>query len=206
MGAYAQLLTQRYRSKLDAEADQFLAFIIGAANRMSTLVRDLLAYARLTTEIERPSSIALDEDLEAALTHLKQAIDESGARVTHDPMPNLPVDRGQMVRLFQNLVGNAVKYRQANRPAEIHISAEARETEWTISIRDNGIGFDMKTRQPCSHRLSGCTRLRSILGRASVSQFASVSCRRKAGEFGPSRSQVKEQLSSSRYPLRPHRR
>ena len=111
---------------------------------MSTLVRDLLAYARLTTEIERPSSIALDEDLEAALTHLEQAIDESGARVAHDPMPNLPVDRGQMVRLFQNLVGNAVKYRQANGPAEIHISAEARETEWTISIRDNGIGFDME--------------------------------------------------------------
>ena len=61
----------------------------------STLVRDLLAYARLTTEVERPSSIALDEDLEAALTHLKQAIEESGARVTHDPMPTLPVDRGQ---------------------------------------------------------------------------------------------------------------
>ena len=81
MGADAQLLTQRYRSKLDAEADQFLAFIVGAANRMSTLVRDLLAYARLRTEVERPSSIALDEDLEAALTHLKQAIDESGARV-----------------------------------------------------------------------------------------------------------------------------
>jgi PAS domain S-box-containing protein len=144
MGAYAQLLTQKYRGKLDAEADQFLAFIVGAANRMSTLVRDLLAYARLTTEVERPSSIALDEDLEAALTHLKQAIDESGARVTHDPMPTLPVDRGQMVRLFQNLIGNAVKYRQADRSPKIHISAEPQATEWIISIRDNGIGFDPK--------------------------------------------------------------
>ena len=64
---------------------------------------------------------SLDEDLEAALTHLKQAIEESGASVTHDPMPTLPVDRGQMVRLFQNLVGNAVKYRQADRPSKVHI-------------------------------------------------------------------------------------
>jgi light-regulated signal transduction histidine kinase (bacteriophytochrome) len=111
---------------------------------MSALVRDLLAYARLTTEEERPSSVALDEDLEAALTHLDQAIKESGASVTHDPMPTLQVDRGQMVRLFQNLVGNAVKYRKSNEPPKVHISAEQKGEEWVISIRDNGIGFDPK--------------------------------------------------------------
>lgn len=142
MSTYAQLLTRKYGGKLDAEADQFLAFIVNAADRMSLLVKDLLAYARLTTEEERPSSIALDEDLEAAITHLDQAIQESGARITHDPMPTLPVDRGQMVRLFQNLVGNAVKYRKPDQPSEIHISAEQKGTEWVISIRDNGIGFD----------------------------------------------------------------
>jgi len=74
MGAYAQMLTQRYKGKLDADADKFLGFIVDAAGRMSKLVQDLLAYARLATEEERPSSIALDEDLEAALTHLNQAI------------------------------------------------------------------------------------------------------------------------------------
>ena len=74
MGAYAELLTRKYGGKLDAEAGQFLAFIVNAAGRMSTLVQDLLDYARLTTEEERPSSIALDEDLEAAITHLDQAI------------------------------------------------------------------------------------------------------------------------------------
>ena len=142
MGTYAQLLTRKYGGKLDAEADQFLAFIVSAAGRMSSLVQDLLAYARLTTEDERPSSIALDEDLEAAITHLDQAIQESDARITHDPMPTLPVDRGQMVRLFQNLVGNAVKYRKPGQPSEVHISAEQKGTEWVISIRDNGIGFD----------------------------------------------------------------
>jgi PAS domain S-box-containing protein len=142
MSMYAQLLTHKFAGKLDAEADQLLAFIMSGSIRMSALVRDLLAYARLTTEEERPSSVALDEDLEAALTHLSQAIEESGARVTHDPMPTLQVDRGQMVRLFQNLVGNAVKYRKPDQPPRVHISAEQKGAEWVISIRDNGIGFD----------------------------------------------------------------
>ena len=142
MRAFAELLLTRYRGRLDAEADKFLDFIIAGAGRMGSLIQDLLAYARLTTENERPSSIALDEDLEAALTHLEQAITESGASITHDPLPVLAVDRGQMVRLFQNLIGNAVKYRKANQPSRVHISAEQKGAEWMISIRDNGIGFD----------------------------------------------------------------
>lgn len=144
VSAYSQLLTNKYRGMLDAEADQFLNFLLSASARMSELVRDLLAYARVATEEERPSSVALDEDLEAALTHLDQAITESGASVTHDPMPTLQVDRGQMVRLFQNLIGNAVKYRKSDQPPKVHISAEQKGAEWVISIRDNGIGFDPK--------------------------------------------------------------
>ena len=142
MKMYAQLLTGKYRGKLDSEADKFLVFITAAALRMSTLVTDLLAYARLTTENERPCSVSLDEDLEAALTHLEQAIQESGASITHEPLPTLPVDRGQMVRLFQNLVGNAVKYRKPDNVPMVHISAEQKGAEWVISIRDNGIGFE----------------------------------------------------------------
>ena len=142
MSVYAELLTKEHKGKIDAEADKYLDFIVSAANRMSGLVRDLLAYARLKTEVERPSSIALDEDLEAALTHLNQAITESGASITHDPMPTLQVDRGQMVRLFQNLIGNAIKYRKPGQPPIVHISAEQKGAEWIFSIRDNGIGFD----------------------------------------------------------------
>jgi PAS domain S-box-containing protein len=142
--AYAQLLTRKYADKLDGDAGQYLGFIVSASTRMSALIQDLLTYARLTTEEQRPTSIALDEDLEAALTHLKQAIEESGASVTHDPMPTLAVDRGQMVRLFQNLVGNAVKYRKPDKPTTVHISAEQKGAEWVFSIRDNGIGFDPK--------------------------------------------------------------
>ncbi len=142
MSIYAQLLTKKYGGMLDPEADQFLRFIQNASGRMSALVRDLLAYAHLITEEQRPSSVSLDEDLEAALTHLDQAITESGATVTHDPLPTLPADRGQMVRLFQNIIGNAVKYRKPDQPPKVHVSAEQKGAEWVISIRDNGIGFD----------------------------------------------------------------
>jgi light-regulated signal transduction histidine kinase (bacteriophytochrome) len=142
MSSFAQLLTKKYDGKLDSEADRYLAFIMGASQRMSDLVRDLLEYARAATEEERPSSVALDEDLEAALTHLTQAVEESGASVTHDPMPTIQVDRGQMVRLFQNLIGNALKYRKPNQPPKIHVSAEQTGREWVITIEDNGIGFD----------------------------------------------------------------
>ena len=142
MGVYAQLLAKKYQGKLDSDADVFINHIVAGSNRMSTLVKDLLAYARTATEIERPSSIALDEDLEAALTLLAQAIEESGATVTHDPLPTMQLDRGQMVRLFQNLVGNALKYRNPNESPKIHVGAEQRGEEWVISVQDNGIGFD----------------------------------------------------------------
>ncbi|MEO7649624.1 MAG: ATP-binding protein [Bryobacteraceae bacterium] len=144
MQSYAQLLAREYQERLDADADRFLGFIVSAAARMGSLITDLLAYARVATEEGRPVSVSLDEDLEAALTHLDGAIKESGATVTHDPMPILPVDRGQIVRLFQNLIGNAVKYRKADEPAKVHISAEQKGSEWVISIRDNGIGFEPK--------------------------------------------------------------
>jgi light-regulated signal transduction histidine kinase (bacteriophytochrome) len=142
MSTFAELLTIKYTGKFDAEADQFLSYIVSASQRMSALVRDLLEYARAATEEERPTSVALDEDLEAALTHLTQAVEESGASVTHDPMPTLQVDRGQMVRLFQNLIGNALKYRKPGQAPKIHVSAEQRDEEWVISVQDNGIGFD----------------------------------------------------------------
>lgn len=140
--AYAQLLNLRYGEKLDEDADQFLKFIVDAAKRMAGLIQDLLAFARVTADEERICSVALDEDLETALTYLHQAVDESGATITHDPLPTLAVDRGQMVRLFQNLVGNALKYRSAGRPPLVHVRAEERESEWVISVKDNGIGFE----------------------------------------------------------------
>jgi PAS domain S-box-containing protein len=140
--AYAQLLSLRYKGKLDEDADQFLKFIVDGAKRMAGLIQDLLDFARVTADEERLCSVALDEDLEATLTHLQQAVDESEATVTHGPLPTLAVDRGQMVRLFQNLVGNALKYRAAGQRPLVHVYAEDRDNEWLISVKDNGIGFD----------------------------------------------------------------
>jgi len=144
MSAYAQLLIKRYAGKLDPDADAFLSFIVGGSARMSALIRDLLTFAQITTETERPSSIALDEDLETALTNLTETVVETGAIITHDPLPTIPADRGQMIRLFQNLVGNAIKYRKPAEPPVIHITARQQGPEWVISVQDNGIGFNPK--------------------------------------------------------------
>ncbi|MDQ2946149.1 MAG: ATP-binding protein, partial [Acidobacteriota bacterium] len=144
IGAYAQLLARRYKEKLDDEARSFLDLIVTGAQRMSALVDNLLTFARVQTEIDRPSSYSLDQDLETALTQLHQLIDETQAVVTHDPLPTMQADQGQMVRLFQNLVGNALKYRKADTPPAIHVSAEQKNSAWVITVRDNGIGFDPK--------------------------------------------------------------
>ena len=144
VGAYAQLLARDYKDKLDDAARGFLGLIVNGAQRMSALVENLLTFARVQTEIDRPSSYSLDQDLETALTQLRQLIDETQAVVTHDPLPTMQADQGQMVRLFQNLVGNALKYRKADTPPAIHVSAEQKNSAWVITVQDNGIGFDPK--------------------------------------------------------------
>ncbi len=144
VGAYAQLLTRRYKDKLDEEAAGFLDLIVNGAKRMSALVDDLLTFARVQTEMDRPSSYSLDQDLETALTQLHQSIEETQAVVTHDPLPTIQLDQGQMVRLFQNLIGNAIKYRKPDTPPVIHVSAEQKKSAWVISVHDNGMGFDPK--------------------------------------------------------------
>ena len=144
VAAYAELLARCYKQQLGSEAEELLERIVNGAKRMSALVQDLLTYARMTTEVDRPSSYALDQDLETALTQLQQRIAESKAVVTHDPLPEIQVDQGQMVRLFQNLVGNALKYQRPHVPPVIHVSAQRQKSEWVITVQDNGIGFDPK--------------------------------------------------------------
>jgi PAS domain S-box-containing protein len=143
VSAYAELL-RRDQSALNDQGKEFLELIVNGAKRMSALVKDLLTYAQVQTEVDRPSSCSLDQDLETALSQLEQRIQESKASVTHDPLPKLPADQGQMVRLFQNLVGNALKYQQPDVLPEIHVSAQQRGSEWVITVQDNGIGFDQK--------------------------------------------------------------
>jgi PAS domain S-box-containing protein len=142
VASYTQLLSRRYKGKLDAEADEFIAFAVDGASRMQRLIQDLLAYSRVGTkgmELLRSSS---EEALQQALINLRGAIEESGALVTHDPLPAVLADKMQLIQLFQNLVGNAIKYQNPGIP-RVHISAAGGGgKQWTFSVRDNGLGID----------------------------------------------------------------
>ena len=142
VSSYTQLLAKRYQSKLDADADEFIAYAVDGAKRMQALLYDLLEFSRIGTR-GKPFSLANCEDIvEQAMANLKIAIEESGALVSHDTLPTIKVDEGQLVRLFQNLIGNAIKFRRQEQPLHVHISAKRRHDFVTFSVRDNGIGID----------------------------------------------------------------
>ena len=141
---YLQLLSKRYKGQLDEKADEFIDYAVDGAARMSTLIRDLLAYSRVNTRGEQLQDTDANEALEFALMNLRSAIEESGAVVTHDTMPVMHADGTQLAQLFQNLIGNAIKFRAAERPPQIHISACREGGLWQFSVRDNGIGFEQR--------------------------------------------------------------
>jgi PAS domain S-box-containing protein len=142
VASYTQLLSRRYTGKLDSDADEFIAYAVDGAHRMQLLIEDLLAYCRVGTAGKPPQEISSTAALEQALQNLRGAIEESGGVVTHDPLPNVIVDGAQLVQLFQNIVGNALKYRSAETP-RVHVSAKKNHAgEWIFSMQDNGLGID----------------------------------------------------------------
>lgn len=136
-----QLLKKRYGGKLDAKADEFIAHTVDGAERMQRLIRDLLAFSRVSTRGEAMEPINLQQPLDTALKNLSVLVEECQASITHDPLPEVKIDAGQLAMVFQNLVGNALKFRGEARP-EIHIGATQEGSEWIISVRDNGIGIE----------------------------------------------------------------
>jgi len=141
VASYVQLLSRRYKGKLDKDADEFIAFAVDGASRMQNLIRDLLTYSRVT-RLARPMDIVdTDQALLAALVNLKVAVEEAKARIVHDALPSVRGDATALIALFQNLVGNAVKFRGGRTP-EVRIEAARRGDEWIFSVKDNGIGFD----------------------------------------------------------------
>jgi len=141
VSSYLQLLARRYRGKLDDDADDFIAYAVDGAERMRSLINDLLAYSRVSTHGRDFELVDCEVVFENAFANLQVAIEESGAVVTHDPLPTVMADDVQLVQLFQNLIGNAIKFR-GKEAIRIHISAERGENEWIFSVRDNGIGID----------------------------------------------------------------
>jgi PAS domain S-box-containing protein len=141
VASYTQLLSRRYKGKLDSDADEFIAFAVDGAGRMQRLIQDLLAYSRVGTQGSNLLDISSEEALQLALLNLRGAIKESGALVTHDPLPAVLADEMQLTQLFQNLVGNAIKYQGPGVP-KVHITAGSSGEKWTFSVQDNGLGIE----------------------------------------------------------------
>jgi PAS domain S-box-containing protein len=136
-----QLLQKRYQGQLDARADEFIAHSVAGIKRMETLIDDLLAYSRVSTQARPPAQTDSGAVLENVLANLALAISESGAVVTHDPLPLVEADSTQLAQVLQNLIANAIKFHARANPA-IHIGVESTPGMWTFSVADNGIGIE----------------------------------------------------------------
>lgn len=141
VGSYVQLLGKRYRGKLDQDADEFIGFALDGARRMQGLIEDLLAYSRVGTRGAEPTRTDTNMVLARVLDNLRLAIEESGASVTHDLMPMVLGDMGQLEHLFLNLVSNALKFHGAA-PPRVYIAAVADGGQWQFRVQDNGIGIE----------------------------------------------------------------
>ncbi|ULA58301.1 MAG: Putative Sensor histidine kinase with MCP region [Nitrospira sp.] len=141
VSSYTQLLARRYRGKLDADADEFIAYAVDGATRMQKLIQDLLAYSRVSTGSQPFESTPMGAVLSYAMDNLLSAIKDSQAVVTHDRLPTVRGDAKQLAQVFQNLLSNAIKF-HGEGPPRIHISARRKEDEWLFSVRDEGIGID----------------------------------------------------------------
>ena len=142
VSSYTQLLERRYGDKLDQDARDFIHYAVDGANRMQQLIQDLLSFSRVTTKGQPRTRIQLSDVLKESLANLQAVTTETGARITHGDLPEVDADRTQLVQVFQNLIGNAIKFQKPDAVPEIHIASEKQGAGWTLSIQDNGIGID----------------------------------------------------------------
>jgi PAS domain S-box-containing protein len=140
VASYTQLLARRYRGRLDADADEFIAFAVDGAPRRQRLINDLLAYSRVGTQGRPLEPVACDRVLDQVLADLGAAIAESGAVITRDPLPLVRADPLQLGQLFQNLLSNAIKFR-GSAPPRIHVGAAREGDRWRLWVQDSGIGI-----------------------------------------------------------------
>jgi PAS domain S-box-containing protein len=141
ISSYTQLLGRRYGERLDGDAQEFMAFIVDGAARMKQLIEDLLAYSRVGTRGKDFQEVDSGASLARALANLRASQESSGAVITHDAMPRVMADGAQLAQVFQNLIGNAIKFRGEG-PPKIHVGAETTGTVWAFTVKDDGIGLD----------------------------------------------------------------
>jgi light-regulated signal transduction histidine kinase (bacteriophytochrome) len=130
-------LAKRYRGKLDSDADEFIGYALEGATRMRDLVKHLLIYSRVSTGKPSMAPTNSEEVFQECLANLRLALTESGASVTHDALPLVNADCSQLGQLFQNLIGNAIKFHGENPPV-IHVSASEADSEWQFCVRTTG--------------------------------------------------------------------
>ncbi len=140
--SYSQLLEKRYEGDLDADARDYIEFIVGGAKRLRTLVQDLLVYSQANSKSAMFQQVDLTVVLEAAMENLATSISESGAKITHGPLPKVVGDDIQLIQLLQNLIHNAIKFRRPDSPLEIRVESVRQDSEWIISVADKGIGIE----------------------------------------------------------------
>jgi signal transduction histidine kinase len=140
IASFTQLLAKRYNDKLDDKAREFINYAVDGSKRMQTLINDLLAFSRVGTQAKTLETVRCDAVLDRVLKNLKLAIQDSGATITRDRLPTVLADEVQLSQIFQNLLGNAIKFRGSDAP-RIHVSAERQGAAWKVMVRDNGIGI-----------------------------------------------------------------
>ncbi|QLJ02093.1 CHASE3 domain-containing protein [Streptomyces sp. NEAU-sy36] len=141
VSSFTQLLQRRYGGQLDEKADQYITFAVDGANRMQSLINDLLAFSRVGRQYNDHQAVDLEDLMARALDNLSVTIEETGAEITHDALPTVVGDPTQLGMLWQNLLSNAVKFRSPDRTPHIHVSAVLEDGTWHFAVSDNGIGI-----------------------------------------------------------------
>jgi PAS domain S-box-containing protein len=141
VSSYTQLLLRRFGERFDGDSREFMGYIVDGAARMKQLIEDLLAYSRVGTKGKEFREVQVEESLRRAVSNLRAAIEEAGAAVTWDALPAVMADDSQLTQLFQNLIGNALKFRSASVP-RIHVFVSRQDPGWHFMVRDNGIGIE----------------------------------------------------------------
>ena len=144
IASFTQLLERRYKGRLDSDADEFIEFIVDASIRMKEMIKGLLEYSRVGTQKVEFKVVNIDAELDQTLSNLHALIKDNKAEITHDPLPDVLGDPEQIVRIFQNLIGNAIKFKKPDVPPKIHIAVkrDLENEEYIFSVSDNGIGIE----------------------------------------------------------------
>ncbi len=142
VSGFVELLSRRLNGQLDAKSTEYIGYVLDGAMRMQSLINGLLEYSRISTRNSAPASVGVGESLDRTMLNLRESIQEAGAVITHGEMPIVKMDALQLEQLFQNLIGNAIKFRANGVAPQITVTAERTADSWQFAVRDNGIGID----------------------------------------------------------------